>query len=70
MRVHKVVLMIVDHDDLGAEDVVCEIENVTYPNRCTNPRVASIVSIDVDWDDSHPLNKDGWKDVFNRLTGV
>ena len=39
MRVYKVTLCIVDHDKLGEEGIVIEIENVRYPNHCMSPSV-------------------------------
>lgn len=55
-KVHRVVLMVVDHDDLGAAAVCAEIESVRYPNRCVSPRVASVETREVEWNDDHPLN--------------
>lgn len=69
-KVRCVTLMIVDHDDLGTDDVITVIENTRYPNRCITPRVARIESIDVEWSDEHPLNQPGWRNEFFRLFGV
>ena len=67
-KVHKVVLLIVDHDDLGADDVVVEIQNVRYPNRCLSPEVMEIETTEVDWDDNHPLNSSATaKGEFERI---
>jgi hypothetical protein len=55
-KVHKVVLLIVDHDQLGADEVRTELENVNYPNDCIHPRVMHVETREVDWDDDHPLN--------------
>jgi len=55
-KVHKVILLIVDHDQLGADEVETVLENVRYPNDCLRPRVMSVETKEVDWDDDHPLN--------------
>lgn len=57
MKVHRIVLAVVDFDRLGAENVVEEIENVRYPNDCVSPNVLSIETRDCgEWTDDHPLN--------------
>lgn len=70
MKVHKVTVLVVDHDDLGAEDVQIEMETVRYPNHCMYPRVMEMQTVEVDWSDDHPLNKrDTWREEFKRLFG-
>ena len=68
MKAYKVVLLIVDHEDVGV-GIVDMIENVRYPNRCISPSVMSIKSADIgEWHDSHPLNNaDKWAAEFERL---
>jgi hypothetical protein len=56
VKAHKVTLLIVDFDKLGAEEVREVIENARYPNRCIGPTVMSIETREVEWDDDHPLN--------------
>lgn len=55
-KVHKVTLLIVDHDNLGARGVVETLENHRYPNHCIAPGVMSIETQEVEWSDDHPLN--------------
>ena len=57
MKVHRVVLLIVDTDKLGADDVRDVIENSHYPNHCIAPSVMSIETGEVEWSDEHPLNQ-------------
>jgi len=58
MKVHKVTVLIVDLDELGADSVKIEMENVRYPNRCISPNVLNIETVDIgEWDDDNPLNK-------------
>lgn len=53
-KVYKVVLSIVDHEDMSEESVIHLLENVRY----LYPNVISLESREVeDWDDDHPLNK-------------
>lgn len=57
IKVHKVELLIVDHDDLGSEGVQEQLENVNFPNDCINPHIMKITSKYIgEWNDNHPLN--------------
>jgi len=56
VAVHKVTLAVVDHDELGPEEVVRTLENARYPNRCMSPHGMDIETKEVDWHDQHPLN--------------
>jgi hypothetical protein len=69
MKAYKIELLIVDHDEVGEEDMVTLIEDARYPNHCLSPYVMKIQSRDIgEWSDDHPLNmKDGMKKEFNRL---
>jgi hypothetical protein len=70
VKVHRVELLIVDTDDLGANSVAEVIENVRYPNHCIAPRVVNVDTREVDFDDDHPLNcGDTWLAEFRRLFG-
>jgi len=74
MKAHKVVLTIVDFDDLGADQIKEVIENQRWPNHCISPSVFSMTTADVgEWDDDHPLNKTGntkaWCKFFPSLIG-
>ena len=54
MKAYKVTLIVVDHDNMGADEIKLNIENERY----TNPRVTEIESVDIgEWGDDHPLNK-------------
>lgn len=55
-EVHRVVLYVVDHDQVGAADVREMLEHTRYPNRCIAPHVVSVETQAVEWDDDHPLN--------------
>ena len=55
-QVHKVTLLIVDHDDCGADGVKDVLENTRYPNRCIDPTVMDVQTQEVEWSDDHPLN--------------
>jgi hypothetical protein len=56
VKVHKVTLGIVDHDELGADEVGRTLENARYPNRCISPHALTYETKEVDWHDRHPLN--------------
>lgn len=66
-RVYKIELMIVDHDDLGADGVQEALQNVSYPNDCISPQVSALEERSIDWGDDHPLNRRGWRDAFREL---
>ena len=68
MEIHKVTIMVADHDELGADGVRSALENSRYPNRCINPQVTSVETVEIEWSDGHALNKfAGWEDEFARL---
>ena len=68
MKAYKVVLLIVDHDNVG-HAIKDEIENARYPNRCIDPHVMSIDSAEIgEWADDHPLNSvRSMAEEFKRL---
>lgn len=60
MKVHKLEVIIVDHDGIGAESAKLVIENANYPNDCIMPSVLSIETRDIgEWTDDNPLNFSG-----------
>ena len=69
MKAYKVEILIIDHDELGAEGIKQVIEETSYPNYCISPDVKDIVSVEIgEWDDEHPLNKRETSDEeYNRL---
>lgn len=69
-KVHRIVLLVVDTDDIGDNDVRAVLENTHYPNRCISPQVMKIDTREVEWSDEHPLNKrDTQRKAFNDLFG-
>lgn len=56
MKVHKVTLLVIDTDDIGAAGVKEVLENTRYPNHCIGPRIMQIQTREVEWSDDHPLN--------------
>lgn len=70
VKVHRVEILIVDHDNLGAEGVKAAIESTHYPNRCIAPKVMKTETRAVQWSDEHPLNsRDTQREAFERLFG-
>lgn len=56
-KVHLVTLVIVDHDEMGAEEVKHVLEHTRYPNHCfAGMGVMEIRTGEVEWSDDHPLN--------------
>ena len=69
-KVHRVVLLIVDHDDIGADRVDFVLENTHYPNRCIAPEVMLVETRTVEWSDAHPLNNPRKRiEAFEKLFG-
>lgn len=57
MKVYKVELMIIDHDSLGINGIIHELENGSYPNDCIHLNIMNIRERDIgEWHDDHPLN--------------
>lgn len=68
LQVHRVTLLIIDHDEVGPDGVKDLLEKAKYPNYCIAPTVVDMASKWIEWDDSHPLNqKNAWRKEFNRL---
>lgn len=58
MKVHRVVLYVIDFDQLGADGVKDVIESTRFANRCISPKIGEIQTRDIgEWSDEHPLNK-------------
>ena len=72
MKVYKVELLIVDHDNVGGAGIVEVLENQKYPNYCISPNVMDVESAEIgEWSDDHPLNKiDTIQDEYNRLFNI
>jgi hypothetical protein len=57
MQIHKIVLTIIDFDEIGAESCREVLENTKYPNRGISPKVHGIETREIgQWHDEHPLN--------------
>lgn len=56
VKVHRVTLLVVDHDNIGEAELRVVIENQRYPNRCIAPSVLQVETREVEWSDEHPLN--------------
>lgn len=57
VRVHKVTVLIVDHDEIGAAGVREHLQYTRYANHCMAPTVLAIETCEVEWSDKHPLNQ-------------
>jgi len=67
-EVHRVTLLVVDHDRIGGAAVGRVIENANYPNDCVSPKAITVETRRVDWHDGHPLNqRDGWRAAYDAL---
>ena len=69
MKAHKIEILIIDFDEMGADEIKSTIENTSYPNRCMYPDVMNIETVDLgEWNDEHPLNlKDTFEQEYQRL---
>jgi hypothetical protein len=66
--VHRITVLVVDLDHLGADEVKAVIESTRYPNHCIAPDVLTVESVEVEWSDEHVLNQRGVKvEVVDRV---
>ena len=57
MKIHKLEILILDFDEVGAEGITRIVEDHEYPNHCFSPSVMRIETVDIgEWSDDHPLN--------------
>ncbi len=67
MKVYRLVLMVVDHDQIGPDEMRSILENQKYPNHCMYPTVTEIDYRDIGaWSDDHPLNRHATSDATFR----
>jgi hypothetical protein len=67
MKVYKLEILIIDHDQLGEEEIKVVIENQKYPNYCISPTVMDTKCNDIgEWSDDHPLNN--FKEMKNEYS--
>ena len=53
MKAYKIEILVIDHENIGEENIIDTLNNVRY----INAHVKSVKSADIgDWDDDHPLN--------------
>lgn len=68
VRVYRMEVLVIDHDQLGPDGARSALENARYPNDCMSPKVVALDERLLDWSDDHPLNKrDGWKPAYEAL---
>lgn len=67
MKAYRIEVLVIDHENVGEENIRSTIENVRY----INANVKSVESADIgDWDDDHPLNNRKTADEeYKRLFG-
>lgn len=57
MKVYKVELLIIDHDEIGEKEIKEILDNGRYPNRCISPEVKWITEADIgEWYSARYLN--------------
>jgi hypothetical protein len=69
VKVHLLQVLVIDHDELGADEVVRTIQNTRYPNHCISPSVVGKPrTTEVSWTDDHPLNHHNtWQQEVAKL---
>ena len=72
MKVHQIVLTVIDFDGLGAGQVCATLQESNYPNDCIRPRVRTIQTREIgEWDESNPLNYGSTREAeLERLFGA
>lgn len=57
MKVHKLTIMVIDFDEVGAAEAGSCIENARYPNRCIMPDFISAETWEIgEWEDDNQIN--------------
>ncbi len=56
VKVHKLTVLVVNHDDLDDEALKDNLESANFANDCMLPSVMGIETQEVEWYDDHPLN--------------
>lgn len=56
-KVYRIVLLHIDHDDIGSDQLKCLLEECSLGNHITAGSVMSVEEAEVEWDDDHPLNE-------------
>lgn len=59
MKVYRIDIMVIDHDDVGAEEIKDVIESHSFPNPYpqTSLNVMKVEEREIgEWDDDNPLN--------------
>lgn len=68
MNVYKVTVLVIDFDDIGADEIRSVIENAHYANDCIAPTVKAMDAREIEWSDGHPLNRSDTADAeYERL---
>lgn len=69
MKAYKLELLILDHDEVGQQEIQTIIETQKYPNRCIAPDVMGVECVEIgEWNDDHPLNKlDKQREYFETI---
>lgn len=74
MQAHKLEVLVIDFDQIGAEGVKDAICTARYRNHCISPSVEAIQTVEIGpWSDDHPLNNSKtceaeYKRLFERTT--
>jgi hypothetical protein len=64
-KAYRIELLVIDHDELGSEEIVELLENHKYPNYCISPKIMSMDERDIgEWTDDHPLNKSDTQEKY------
>lgn len=68
MKAYKLEILVIDHEDIGEEEIKELIQNTRY----INPIIKNVDSADIgEWSDDHPLNKrESADEEYERLFGL
>lgn len=60
MKAYVLQVLVIDHDELGPDEIKAVLSSTWYPNDCIAPEVLGSVEHDIgEWSDAHPLNQVG-----------
>ncbi len=64
MKVHQIVITVIDFDELGADAVCSNLVNQRFSNDCINLSIRTIETKDIGpWSDNHLLNQNATVDA-------
>jgi hypothetical protein len=71
MKAYKIEILVIDHEEVGPEQIKEYIEDAKFPNYCFGLKVKNMIEKEIgEFNDDHPLNKKvTCEDEYKKLFG-